>query len=128
MCKFFNKFFKILQKSLINKFLLNVFPNRNFGDAIAVQNLSRICLLNFVRPSLNPNPGAAFNSHPDIMISHDWSYWHFCIQICSSIKFYSVIFCIFYSILYFTTFKKIRFPRSKILEPLLNISTVELTS
>ena len=53
-----------------------------------------------------------------------WIYWHFCIQFCSWIKFYSVIFCIFCGILYFTTFlKKIRFPWVKILEPpLINIS------
>ena len=48
-------------------------------------------------------------------------------SVCSSIKFYSVVFCIFYGNLYFTTFKKIRFPRSKILEPLLEYSNSFLT-
>ena len=36
----FYKLFKIFQKSLMSTFLLNVPLNRNFGDAIAVQDLS----------------------------------------------------------------------------------------
>ena len=38
----FYKFLKILQKSLMSTFVLNVPPNRNFGDAIAVQDLRGI--------------------------------------------------------------------------------------
>ena len=42
----------------MNTFLLNVAPNQNFGDAIAVQDLSGIYVENFVRFSLsNQNPG-----------------------------------------------------------------------
>ena len=44
---YFYKIFKILQ-SLICTFLLNVPPNRNFGDAFAVQYLSGIHVWNFV--------------------------------------------------------------------------------
>ena len=38
----FYKFLKIFQKSLMSTFLLNVPANRNFGDSIAVQDLSGI--------------------------------------------------------------------------------------
>ena len=54
LCKIFNKFFEILQKSLMSKFLLNVSPNPNFGDAIAVLDLSGIHVLNFVCYSFTP--------------------------------------------------------------------------
>ena len=54
------KFFKIFQKSLIGTFVLNILPNRNFGDGITVQDLRGINVWNFsdVLPS-NQNPGAA---------------------------------------------------------------------
>ena len=38
----FYKFFEDFQKSLMSTFLLNVPQNRNFGDAIAVQDLKGI--------------------------------------------------------------------------------------
>ena len=111
MCKYFKKIFKILHKSLMSTFLLNISPNRNFGDAIAVQDLSRINVWNFV---LCPLPRTKILAPPLILILIlrflTIKFLKFCIQFCSSIKFYSVIFCIFYGILYFTTFKTIRFP------------------
>ena len=35
----FYNFLKFLQKSLMSTFVVNVSPNRNFGDAIAIQDL-----------------------------------------------------------------------------------------
>ena len=57
----------------MSTFLLNVSPNRNFGDAIAVQDFSGIHVLNFVRCSPPPpnKSGAALDYHPVITISHD---------------------------------------------------------
>ena len=52
--------------------LLNVSPNRNFGDAIAVQDFSGIHEWNFVCCFPQPKQsGAAPDSHPVITISHD---------------------------------------------------------
>ena len=123
MFKFFNKFFKILQKSLMSTFLLNISPIRNFGDAIAVQDLRRIHLWNFV--CCSPPPQTKILAPPQILILTlrflKMKLLTFCIQFCSSIKFYSVIICIFYGILYFTTFKnKVPRPSGKIMEPLLS--------
>ena len=42
----FYKFLTILQKSLMSTFVLNVPPNRNFGDAIAAQDLRGIQVWN----------------------------------------------------------------------------------
>ena len=65
----FSKFYK---NSLMRTVLLNVSPNRSFGDAIAVQDFSGIHVLNFVRCSPQPKKsGAAPDSHPVITISHD---------------------------------------------------------
>ena len=47
----FYKLFKIFQKSFMSTFLLNVPSNRNFGDAIAVQDLRGIHIWNSVRGS-----------------------------------------------------------------------------
>ena len=56
----------------MSTFLLNVFPNRNFGEAIAVQDLSKIHVWNFVRCSPNQKQsGSAPDSHYVITISHD---------------------------------------------------------
>ena len=53
-------------------FLLNVSPNRNFGDVISVQDFSGIHVLNFVRCSPQPKEsGATPDSHPVITISHE---------------------------------------------------------
>ena len=56
--------------TMMSTLLLNVSPIRNFGDAIAVQDLSGIHVWNFVCyfPPSNQNPGAAPDSHPDITI------------------------------------------------------------
>ena len=53
--------------------LLNVSPNQNFGNAIAVKDLSGIHVPNFFRcPPPQPKQScAAPDSHPDITISHD---------------------------------------------------------
>ena len=52
--------------------LLNVSLIRNFGDAIAVQDLSGIHVWNFACFSrTEPKSGAAFDSHPDITIFQD---------------------------------------------------------
>ena len=53
--------------------LLNVILNRNFGDAIAVQDLSGIYVWKFVCCSLptKTKSGAAPDFHPVITISHD---------------------------------------------------------
>ena len=110
MCKFFNKCFQKFYKSLISTVLLNVSPNRNFGDATAVQNLSRIHVRNFV---CCPTPRTKILAPPLILIlilrfltMKLLTFFHSC----SSIKFYSVIFCIFYGILYFTKGKKYKVP------------------
>ena len=52
----FSKFYK---KFLTSIFLLNVSSNRNFGDAIAVQDFSGIHVWNFVRCSPNQNKSFA---------------------------------------------------------------------
>ena len=52
--------------------LLNVSSIRNFGDAIAVQDLIGIHVWNFAcSPGPEPKSGAAFDSHPDITIFQD---------------------------------------------------------
>ena len=56
-------------------------------------------------PPPNQNLGAAPDSHPDITVSHDEDIDIFAFSSARN-KFYSVIFCIFYNILYFTTFKQ----------------------
>ena len=43
----------------MSTFLLNVPPNQNFREAIAVQDLSGIHVWNFVSSPQNQNPGAA---------------------------------------------------------------------
>ena len=56
----------------MSRFVLNVSPNRNFGDAIEVQDLRGIHVLNFDRCSPQPKKsGAAPDFHPVITISHD---------------------------------------------------------
>ena len=103
--EFVNKFFKILQK-VFDEYLLNVIINRNFCDAIAVQDLSGIHVWNFVRCYPLPKQIWSFPWFSSWYYNFSrWSYWHFCIQFCSSIiKFYFVTFCIFCGILYFTIF------------------------
>ena len=80
--------------------MLNATLNWNFGDAIEVQDLSGIHVWNFVRCYPQPKQ---FWRRPWFSSCYynfsRWSYWHFCIQFCSSVKFYSVIFCIFSGIL-----------------------------
>ena len=104
--KFLNKFFQNFTKSLWwVYFLLNFTLNWNFGEAIAVQDLSGIHVWNFVCCVPPPHQNKIwrrpwFSSWWYYDFSR-WSYWHFCIQFCSRIKFYSVIFCIFCGILYF---------------------------
>ena len=110
--------FSKVYKSLMSTFLLNVSPIRNFGDAIAVQDLSGIHVWNFVRCFPEPKSWRSPGFSSWYYDFSRWSYWHFCIQFCSSIKFYSVIFygiffCIFYGILYLTTFKKLGSPSAK---------------
>ena len=50
----FYKFLKILQKSLMSSFVVNVPPNRNFGDAIAIQDLRGIQYENVLMFPLEP--------------------------------------------------------------------------
>ena len=125
MFEYFNKFFKIFTKILWwVHFCWMSLQTEILATPLQYRTVEFMCeILSAVPPNQNKS-GAAPDSHPVITISHDEVYWNFCIQFCSWIKFYSVIFCIFCVILYFTTFfKKIRFPRGKILEPpLINIS------
>ena len=105
---FLINFSKILQKSLMSIFLLNVILNWNFGDAIAVQDLSGIHVWKFVSCSLptKTKSVAAPDSHPVITISHDEVIDIFAFSSARQLNYYSVIFCIFCGILYFTTFSK----------------------
>ena len=72
---------------------LSVIHVWNFVDAIAVQNLSGIHVWNFVRCS--PLPRIKSWRCPWLSFWYydfsRWSFWHFLIQFCSSIKFYSNI-------------------------------------
>ena len=54
LCKLFIKFLTILQKSLMSTFVLNIPSNRNFGDAIVVQDLRGIHVYNFFDVPLEP--------------------------------------------------------------------------
>ena len=105
--KFFNKIFKIFQKSLMSLFLLNVplsepkFCRRHCSTGLEWNSCMKFCSL------FSPNQNKIWR-HPWFSSCYynfsRWNYWHFCIQFFSSIKFYSVIFCIFIGILYYTTF------------------------
>ena len=121
----FNKFFKILQNVFYEYIFAEChfkpkFWRRHCSTGLEWNSCMKFCSL--FSPNQNKIWRRPWFSSCYYNFSR-WSYWHFCIQFCSSIKFYSVIFCIFCGILYFTTLKEIRFPRGKILEPpLINIS------
>ena len=78
-CANFLLTFKIFQKYLINTFLLNVPPNQNFGDAIAVQDLSGIHVWNFVWCPPQPKSWSRYwyncTLYITVVLEHQYSIW-----------------------------------------------------